>query len=133
MLQTPIATFLDGKWVFYFPCFRLDGQSTRLSGSQPLENTKVIYLLNINKHYSPVISIKDEMSYAIEEEKIKTRLQMDSLSAYLAEKALKCKQWTQDQLKQEVGELFDWLSNLAAVKSNKICFPSKHKQVFSLL
>uniref|UniRef100_A0A915CM11 OTU domain-containing protein n=1 Tax=Ditylenchus dipsaci TaxID=166011 RepID=A0A915CM11_9BILA len=31
MLQTPIATFLDGKWVpFLFPCFRLDEQCTRL-------------------------------------------------------------------------------------------------------
>uniref|UniRef100_A0A915DZS8 Ubiquitin carboxyl-terminal hydrolase n=1 Tax=Ditylenchus dipsaci TaxID=166011 RepID=A0A915DZS8_9BILA len=67
LLQTPISTFLDGRWIFYKPRYRMDEtqQLIRLSGKQSVGDVKVIYLTNSYKHYSPVVSIPKRIPYEL--------------------------------------------------------------------
>ncbi|KAI1714972.1 OTU-like cysteine protease domain-containing protein [Ditylenchus destructor] len=62
MLQTPISTYLDGRWVPYMPCFPLDDDSSPVICCSVNRTTidnydDIIYLLNQCGHYFPVLSI----------------------------------------------------------------------------
>ncbi|KAI1714843.1 ubiquitin carboxyl-terminal hydrolase domain-containing protein [Ditylenchus destructor] len=70
MLQTPISTYLDGRWVPYMPCFPLDDDSSPVIYSSVNRTTidnydDIIYLLNQCGHYSPVLSIPSRKYYQL--------------------------------------------------------------------
>ncbi|KAI1701093.1 ubiquitin carboxyl-terminal hydrolase domain-containing protein [Ditylenchus destructor] len=70
MLQTPISTYIDGRWVPYMPCFPLDDDSSPVIYSSVNRTTidnydDIIYLLNQCEHYSPVLSIPSRKYYQL--------------------------------------------------------------------
>ncbi|KAI1715299.1 ubiquitin carboxyl-terminal hydrolase domain-containing protein [Ditylenchus destructor] len=70
MLQTPISTYLDGRWVPYMPSFPLEDDFSPVIYSSVNRTTidnydHVMYLLNQCEHYYPVLSIPSRKYYEL--------------------------------------------------------------------
>ncbi|KAI1714632.1 ubiquitin carboxyl-terminal hydrolase domain-containing protein [Ditylenchus destructor] len=70
MLQTPISTYLDGRWVPYMPSFPLEDDSSPVIYSSVNRTTidsydHAMYLLNQCEHYYPVLSVPRRKYYEL--------------------------------------------------------------------